>query len=293
MATVLTTESGGPAAVGLIKSLRALGDMVHIVATDANPLAAGLHLADNQEVVPYADDPAYIDSLLRVVEKYKVDFILPTGEHDLQALAQNRTLFERAGCSIFISSYEAVSTCQDKFKFYQALRNTEIPVPATFNVPMIIKPVRGSGSRGIRVLPLKEEIIQEYLPGTEYTVDVFCDMNSQIINHVIRERVAIKAGISTQGKIVVRPHITNIVKDMVEHLHLKGPLCIQLRENSAGDPVVVECNPRLGGGTYMCTLAGVNYGSLYYNLYKGLDMGPFEMSPKKITVVRYFEEIVL
>ena len=293
MVTVLTTESGGPAAVGLIKSLRALGDAVHIVATDASPLAAGLHLADHKEVVPYADDPAYIGSLLKVVEKYKVNFILPTGEHDLQTLAQNKQLFESAGCTVFVSSYETINTCQDKFKFYQALKNTEIPVPATFNVPMIIKPVRGSGSRGIKVLPLKEEIIQEYIPGTEYTVDVFCDMNSQIINHVIRERVAIKAGISTQGRTVRHPAISKIVTTMVEHLQLKGPLCIQLRENSTGNPVVIECNPRLGGGTYMCTLAGLNYGSLYYNLYRGLDMASFEAPPKKITVVRYFEEIVL
>ena len=60
---------------------------------------------------------------------------------------------------------------------------------------MIIKPNRGSGSRGIEVLNLDEKVIQEYLPGTEYTVDVFCDMSSQVVNHVIRERVATKAGI--------------------------------------------------------------------------------------------------
>ena len=293
MVTVLMTEAGGAAAIGLIKSLRQYDTNVKIVATDASPLAAGLHLADESEVMPYATDPAYISSLLKVVEKHGVDLVLPTGEHDLEQLAESVELFKSRGCAVCVSSPESIAICQNKMSFYERLKDTTAPVPLTFKGPLIIKPNRGSGSRGIRVMELEGEIAQEYLPGTEYSVDVFCDMNSRIINHVIRERITIKAGISTQARVVVHPAISRIIQTVVEELSLCGPLCIQLRENPRGEPVLVECNPRLGGGTYVSTLAGINYGALYCELMAQRDISQFSLPPAPITVVRYFEELVL
>ena len=291
MLTVMVTEAGGPAAVGLIKSLKEYSTDIQILAVDADPYASGLYLSDHGVTVPYASDDQYIDKILSLVKKYKVGLILPTGEHDLQKMSENRKRLESLGCSIFISDKETVRICQNKFEFYQSLKQTNIPLPATFQHKMIIKPNRGSGSRGIEILNLDEKVIQEYLPGTEYTVDVFCDMSSQVINHVIRERVATKAGISTKSRVVLNEEISLIVTRMAKHLSLKGPVCIQLKENGSGRPFVVECNPRLGGGTYICTLAGINYAELYINILQERNNIP--RTPKEITVVRYFEEIVL
>jgi len=287
------TEAGGAAAIGLIKSLRQYNTNVKIVATDACPLAAGLHLADESAVMPPAADPGYISSLLKVVDRLHVDLILPTGDHDLQKLAESVELFESHGCAVWVSPTESIIICQNKMSFYERLKDTAAPVPATFKGPLIIKPNRGSGSRGIRVMELEGQIVQEYLPGTEYTVDVFCDMNSRIINHVIRERITIKAGISTQARVVVYPAISRIIQTVVEELSLCGPLCIQLREDQTGAPVLIECNPRLGGGTYVSTLAGINYGALYCELFAQRDISKFSLPPSQITVVRYFEELVL
>tara|TARA_Y100000389_G_C17102963_1_gene336853 strand:- start:242 stop:592 length:351 start_codon:yes stop_codon:yes gene_type:complete len=116
-------------------------------------------------------------------------------------------------------------------------------------------------------------------------------MSSNIINHVIRERVATKAGISTKSTVLFDKSISLIVGQLVHHLSIKGPACVQLRNNDKGSPHVIECNPRLGGGTYISTLAGVNYADIYLNM---LTNKPNKtQKPKEITVTRYFEEIVL
>jgi carbamoyl-phosphate synthase large subunit len=291
MLTVLITEAGGPAAVGLIKTLKSSSLDIRIVATDMDPLASGLHMADLSVLVPHASQAEYTDKLLDLIKKYEVDLIIPTGEHDLYKLSKIRDKMKNLGCKIFVSDPDTVEICQNKLKFYEHLKKTDIPLPLTYSKNMILKPKRGSGSRGIKIVELEDRIIQEYLPGKEYTVDVFCDMSSNIINHVIRERVATKAGISTKSTVLFDKSISLIVGQLVHHLSIKGPACVQLRNNDKGSPHVIECNPRLGGGTYISTLAGVNYADIYLNM---LTNKPNKtQKPKEITVTRYFEEIVL
>ena len=41
----------------------------------------------------------------------------------------------------------------------------------------------------------------------------------------------------------------------------------------------------------MCTLAGINYTEIYFNILKGVKNS--KLKPKEITVLRYFEEIVI
>ena len=72
---------------------------------------------------------------------------------------------------------------------------------------------------------------------------------------------------------------------------LKGPVCIQLKEDSRGNPKFIEVNPRLGGGTYFSTLAGVNFLDLILKIKnkQSFDQPTF----KEITVLRYYNEIVI
>lgn len=291
MLTVLVTEAGGPAAIGLIKSLKSTTSDIKIVGTDINPLASGIHMADHGATVSHASEVGYIDELLFLIKEHQVDLIIPTGEHDLHKLSKNRERIENLGCKIFVSDQEVVDVCQDKFKFYKHLKQTSVPLPLTFSKDMILKPKRGSGSRGIKVIKSQDCIIQEYLSGKEYTVDVFCDMSSKMVGHVIRERVATKAGISTISKVVQNRNISSIIETVIEHLPIKGPACIQLKEDENGNPHVIECNPRLGGGTYVSTLAGVNCADIYINML--LNKPNTKQKPKKIVVTRYFEEIVV
>jgi carbamoyl-phosphate synthase large subunit len=172
---------------------------------------------------------------------------------------------------------------------------------------MFAKPEYGSGSRGIKVCNEisdiktldKEESIhrssnylfQEYLPGQEYTVDVLCDLESNPIIVVPRKRLQIKAGISSKGQIIKNKEIENLCKNLCIYLNLKGPVCIQLKEDSKGRFKFIEVNPRLGGGTYFSTLAGVNFLEL---MLKIKNKQQFKIPKfKEITILRYYNEIVI
>ena len=220
----------------------------------------------------------------------------------------------------FMSNYKTIITCQDKLSFYNHMyaNGLEDLLPKTsdnsrdISFPKICKPRRGSGSRGIELWRSKEDIkdfsstenlhysneyiYQEYLPGTEYTIDVLCGLYGEVLSVIPRERLQIKAGISSKGRIIKDSKIEERCIKLCETLKVKGPVCIQMKEDVRGEPKFVEINPRLGGGTYFTTLAGVNFMKIMIDILKEERFSTKNMkipSPKEITVLRYYNEVVV
>jgi carbamoyl-phosphate synthase large subunit len=134
-------------------------------------------------------------------------------------------------------------------------------------------------------------IFQEYLPGTEYTIDVLCDLNRQPLIAVPRIRLETTGGISTRGKVLRNPDIEKLCMGVAGLIGIRGPCCIQMKESSTGIPKITEINPRLGGGTIFSALAGANFPDMILKMVKGERVPAPKIS--EITVVRYFEEIVV
>ena len=134
-------------------------------------------------------------------------------------------------------------------------------------------------------------IFQEYLPGTEYTVDVLSDLTEKPIMAIPRIRIDTKAGISVKGKIVRNSMIENLCINTAETLGIRGPSCIQLKGSKNGKLKIIEINARFGGGTIFTTLAGANFPAMLLELLSNNSL----IIPKvsEITVLRYFEEIVI
>jgi len=134
-------------------------------------------------------------------------------------------------------------------------------------------------------------IIQEYLPGKEYTIDVLSDLEGNPLVAVPRERIEVKAGISVKGRIVIDKTIQAECLRMAGHLRIKGPSCIQMKRDGEEVPKIVEVNPRMGGSTILTTYAGVNFPEL---IIKMANTEKIEI-PKlhEITMVRYYEEVIL
>ena len=117
---ILILSAGGPTAHGVIKSLRDIKFSGKIVSIDAESLSAGFHLSDEYYVVPRADDENYISDLYQIVNKEKIDLILPTSGNDIIPISKNSHLF---GGKLFMSDYEAIMDCSDKMRFYEKCKD--------------------------------------------------------------------------------------------------------------------------------------------------------------------------
>jgi carbamoyl-phosphate synthase large subunit len=233
---------------------------------------------------------------------------MPSSGFDIYAYSDNYDLIKEHGAIPVVSKRKVLEICRDKLLSYNFLSKkypfvftTQFPEKiGTF--PLIAKPRFGKGSNNVILVENKLEldyvtnkfenmVFQEYLPGTEFTVDVLSDLNEKPIMAIPRIRIDTKAGISVKGKIVRNSTIENLCKNTVETLGIKGPSCIQLKESKNGELKIIEINPRFGGGTIFTTLAGANFPAMILELLSNNRLIIPEVS--EITVLRYFEEIVI
>ena len=314
---ILVSCAGGPAAVGVIKSIQDFDTQGEhkIVAIDCDKLSVGFHLADVSYTVPFSVEDDFWKEVLKIIRKEEIDVIVPTGDADIVHFARNSIMLRKIGVTNFMSTYKTIITCQDKLSFYYEMvdKGLEDLLPKTSDVardidfPKLCKPRRGSGSRGIDLWETKKDIkdfplaenlhyssdyiYQEYLPGTEYTIDVFCDLYGKVLSVIPRERLQTKAGISSKGRIIRDERIENSCIKLCKALRIRGPVCIQMKEDVSGEPKFIEINPRLGGGTYFTTLAGVNFMKMMIDILNGKEVKA--PSPKEITILRYYNEVVV
>lgn len=307
---ILIPGAGGFAAINAIKSLRKINFNGKIITTDSNPLSAGFYLSDYYYVLPRIDDVHFINKAYEVIYKEKIDLILPTSGFDIIPYSKHKNELEKNGVSCFFSDYDTIELCDNKYKFYEKIKN-DFPTPKyslsrdeVFEFPVFVKPIKGKGSRNVYLCNSKSELefvikkypemlVCEYLPGKEYTIDVLSDMNGVPICAIPRERIETKDGISFKGKVEKNIKMQNLCLSLAKYIGIKGPSCMQMKQDKKGEFKFLEINPRMGGGTIMATLAGVNIPYLILKLYNKIMIEPQDVDFNEITVLRYYEEIIL
>jgi len=306
--TILVPGASAPAAINTIKSLKMVKYPVRIVSSDTNPISAGFYMSDANELLPEVESKSYLTRLFEIITKHKISILMPSSGYDIYRYSKNKRKLLKLGALPVVSDENTMEICRDKLQTYRHL-SKKFDLPATTldpkdirGFPLIAKPRYGKGSKGIikieNSIDLKytlskqrELIFQEYLPGTEYTIDVLSDLDGNPLIAVPRIRVETKAGISTVGKIVMDEKISETCKSIAKYLKIKGPCCIQMKESNDGTLKLVEVNPRLGGGTIFTALAGANFPAMILDMAMGKRVRIPKIS--EITVVRYFEEIVV
>ena len=306
--TILIPGASAPAAINTIKSLKMVKYPVRIVSSDTNPISAGFYMSDDCELLPEIESKSYLSRLFEIIIKYNISILMPSSGYDIYRYSENKKKLLELGALPVVSDNKTMEICRDKMETYHHLsKKFDLPLTTSDSkkineFPIIAKPRYGKGSKGIfkieNSLDLKyvlskqnELIFQEYLPGTEYTIDVLSDLDGEPLIAVPRIRVQTKAGISTVGKIVMDEKISEICKSIARYLRIKGPCCIQMKESNEGTLKLVEVNPRLGGGTIFTALAGANFPAMILDMAMGKRIKIPKIS--EITVVRYFEEIVV
>jgi carbamoyl-phosphate synthase large subunit len=182
---VAITGAGGDVAVGTIKALELSGlDLeFYLMCIDHN--SAWLYRYPNRTIAPRAESPNYIDFLVRYILEHQIDVLIPTVDSEIGIVSSvAQLIFEKTGCRVFVNSLDSTKITQDKWATYKFLEKNNFSTPITFlfndefksgqlNFPVIVKPRRGAGSKGIQIintagelknLELSEElIVQEYL----------------------------------------------------------------------------------------------------------------------------------
>ena len=305
---VLVTSAGTASAMNVIKALRMQQEYtVHILAVDADPTAPGLYLADDHALVPRCSQKEYIPALLRLCKEHQIQALYPIYSQEIEVIAEHATAFEQQGIGLLIPKPDVVRLCNDKRRMYELAAGLGIAIPKLVSnghmitFPLFAKPNAASGTHGARRIDdeldwiymqckYPDLLYQEFVSGPEYTVDILCDRQSNLVVGAPRLRLATKAGQSVKGKTVDEPAVVALCATLCKAVGLVGPCNIQfIRRN--GEFVFIELNPRYAAGGLMLTVhAGANLPLLALKLILGEQVRPFT-ARSGIMMLRYWEEV--
>ena len=287
-----------------------------VIGVDTGELAPAKHFVDSFYKVPKWDDKEYVNTLLNICKKENVDMLIPLYEKEFILLCENREKFNKIGTTLILSDKKIIEIFNDKWESYKFFIENNIDTPITYrkpevkdlNFPLIIKPINGAGSQNVFKVDNKKElnffidyienpIIQEYIDGTEYTIDVLCDLKGNVISIVPRERIEVRAGEVSKGRTVKNKDIIEKTLELCNKLKADkstkpiGPLTIQCIIDIDNNIKFIEVNPRFGGGVPLTFEAGVHYAEYLGKMVKGIKIQPIIGEFKDLTMLRFDDAI--
>lgn len=260
---------------------------LEIHGSDISQSAPALMFCDKTVITPRIKDNKYIPFLQEYCFKNDIDALIPTIDTDLMLLSQNKKNFGKT--KVIISAEDKVKLCRDKrytADYFNSL-GLESPYPidewTKYNggYPAFIKPKDGSSSISAFKVENEKElelfaeqvpgyIIQPYISGTEYTVDIFCDFDGNPIFITPRIRLAVRAGEVLKTEIVQDHIIIEEIKRLIADYKPCGQITVQLiRQDITEKDYYIEINPRFGGGAPLSIKAGADSAKALLELLNG------------------------
>jgi carbamoyl-phosphate synthase large subunit len=310
---VLVTGAGGPAAIAAMKSLRA-DPSVELLAADMDPWAAGLYLVppEARTLIPAGAARGFTDALLVRCLELCVDVVLPTVDAELRPLARERGAFAAHGIGLLLAPAEALDVILDKLVLAEhcagvvRVPRTELfgpsTDPASWTYPVIVKPRTGSGSRGIMLVGSAAELaaldrspdllVQDFLPGEEYSIDVLADAEGHVIASVPRLRARVDSGVSVGGRTVRDAGLSSFGRAVAQATGITYVANVQCKRDADGHPALLEVNPRMPGTLGLTIASGVDMPRLALAALRGQSL-PASLDFRECAVVRFLDERVI
>lgn len=302
--------------VPLIKHLKKanskIGNRGKVFGADLNPHCIGRYFTDDFWNMPSISELDIFD-LIKYCQCNKIKIIIPTRDGELQYFARYKNLLNKNGINIMISSADAVETCIDKLKFFEAVNKMGFPVINTVtNINQLkgnfftVKERFGAGAKkiGLKLKKeqaviyakrLKDPIFQPYIEGKEMSVDLYVELSGKTKGVVVRTRDLVVNGESQITTTLRNYTLEDLCAKLAEKLNLYGHIIFQVIIDKFDNVHIIECNCRFGGASTVSIEAGLD--SFYWFLLEslGIDISnyPFLRSKNEIKQVRFLEDLII
>jgi len=314
--TVLVTCAGSMPGVAIINALKKQNEIpIRVISVDRNPLSAGFHLSDAHYVLPANGGPGDIAAVLKICADEKVEMVFPVIDEELLPFAEKKAEFCARGIRLISNDPETVRIARDKYRTFEFFRARGVRVPATFlpselstaklpPFPLAVKPRDGRGSVGFAEVQDAAElefflkrvanpVIQEFVRGQEYTIDVLTDFEGRVLSLVPKARLEAKAGMQVKGRTVKDGRLFEFAETVLRHLPLTPRGNIQCIDSADG-LVLIEVNPKFPASLPFTVAAGVNAPLLLARMHLGEKIAPrIGDFADGLVMLRYWQEIFI
>ena len=274
---------------------KALSGKGSVICTDMSNLAPSIYEADKYYIVPRMTSPGYIDVILDICKKEKIDGVLSLIDPELSLLAKNREKFADVGTTVIGSTYNLCEMSLDKYEMFNWLKEHGYKCAKSYmnkeaffadieagkvTYPVFVKPARGSASIAISKVYDKDTIdllfehdeglmIQEFLNGQEIGADVYIDMiSNEIVSIFTKKKLLMRAGETDKAVSFKDEKLFTLIKKFVSDVGYKGQIDIDVFDVD-GEYYISEVNPRFGGGYPHAYECGADHMKLIINNLEG------------------------
>lgn len=249
-------------------------------------------------------DPAVFDDLRRICRMYDIDVIVPFVDGAVRVAAMMSDTAFAPTCSAALAD-----AMFDKVEAARMFESLGLPVPRTYRPgdspkELIAKPRRGSASKGIvsvdsaadleALCDMDAYLVQERIDRREeYTVDCYVDTRDGRIMAVSpRLRIEVSGGEVTRTRTVRIEEVDRLARRTLDATGLRGAVTIQvIHDLDTGRYMIMEINPRLGGGAVCSVAAGADLPGLIIREALGRAGGPV-CADEGVEIARYPQEVV-
>ena len=275
---------------------KALAGKGWVIATDCSDIAPAIYDADKYYIVPRMSAPGYLDVILDICKRDKVDGVLSLIDPELSLLAEHDEDFKAVGTTVIGSTYELCEMALDKMQMYNWLEEHGYKCAKSYidkeafyadvesglvTYPVFVKPVRGSASISISKVYDRETVellfahegglmIQEFLDGQEIGADVYIDMVShEVVSIFTKKKLKMRAGETDKAVSFKDEKLFDLIERFAGETGYCGQIDIDLFEVN-GEYYISEVNPRFGGGYPHAYECGADHMALIANNLNGI-----------------------
>lgn len=255
----------------------------------------------DQYVSHYADEQAFVDGIVEIVERRKIDLIFPS-HNETEVLARHRDRLP-AKAQVLLPGYLHCAAFNNKATAYELARDAGVPVPARFDYTdiadldaqlaatevsrFVIKLLTGNSSKGVfyadsandvvaRVADLIEEFelagdrlpqVEEYVEGEGWGSSILFWEGKKVAGFThrrLREKIA-TGGTSTLREAASHPEMEAATERLFSSIGWHGLAMGEFKVcPRTGKFWFIEVNPRLWGSLPLAVAAGMEFPYLAY-----------------------------
>ena len=268
-----------------------------VIATDCSNIAPAVYDADKFYKVPRMTEDGYIDVILDICKKEKINGVLSLIDPELSLLAENSEKFAEIGVTVIGSSYRLCEMTLNKWQMFNWLKDNDYNCAKSYidkqkffddvekglaKYPVFVKPVCGSASIAISKVYDKETIellfkhndnlmIQEFLDGQEIGADCYIDMLSgETVSIFTKKKLVMRAGETDKAVSFKDDKLFELIEKFVEECGFRGQIDIDIFDVN-GEYYISEVNPRFGGGYPHAYECGCDHMTLIKNNLNGME----------------------
>ncbi len=219
--------------------------------------------------MPFITDDNFVDEFVKYIAFNNIDCIFPTHDTVAQFLAN---IADRIPAKLIMGDQFTVNICRSKIKTHETFAEYDFTPIRYKNIndlkyPAFMKPDIGEGGHNTKkidenfkeTIDFENNLVTEYLPGQEITIDCLTDRYGKLIYISPRSRDGILGGICVLGhNIPLSEEIRSIANVINERLNFLGLWYFQMRADKQGKYKLMEISSRAAGTMCLTRSKGIN-----------------------------------